>query len=74
MKKPYNPPTITVEDFQLDQPIALACEADFDDVKSLLNLGYFAAELQCSKPIDDNTNLPYDTICYHSNIHKAFLS
>ena len=74
MKKPYNPPTITVEDIRLDQPIALNCVADFDDVKSLLDMGYFAAELNCSKFVDKNTNQPYDTICYHSSIQKAFLS
>ena len=44
MKKPYSKPTITVGAIQLDQPIAAGCTADFDDMRSLIELGYFTAE------------------------------
>lgn len=73
MKKPYSKPTITVGAIQLDQPIAAGCTADFDDMRSLIELGYFADT--CSIPFSDGTLLPgYDTICYHSNIQTAFTS
>lgn len=75
MKKPYSKPTITVGAIQLDQPIAVGCTADFDDMRSLLELGYFTAERNCTIPISGDGNLPgYDTICYHSNIQTAFTS
>lgn len=73
MKKPYSKPTIIVEAFQLDQPIAAGCIADFDDVRSLVELGYFA-DNTCRNQFVDGTLPGYDTICYHSNIQKAFTS
>ena len=51
MKKPYSKPTITVGAIQLDQPIAAGCTADFEDMRSLLELGYFTAEGACASPI-----------------------
>ena len=72
MKKPYSKPTITVGAIQLDQPIAAGCTADFDDMRSLIELGYFADT--CSLPVGDGTLPGYDTICYHSNIQTAFTS
>lgn len=75
MKKPYSKPTITVGAIQLDQPIAAGCTADFDDMQSLIELGYFTAEGSCTfsipgeGPIEGN-----DTICYHSNVQTAFTS
>lgn len=76
MKKPYSKPTIVVEAFQLDQPIAAGCIADFDDVRSLVELGYFG-EGSCSFPfVEGEPSIPpqYDTICYHSNVQVAFTS
>lgn len=73
MKKAYSMPTITVEELQLDKPIALGCEADYADIQSLIGLGYFSDGC----PINVSSNgLPpqYDTICYHSNVQTAFLS
>ena len=72
MKKPYSKPTITVGAIQLDQPIAAGCSADADDMRSLMELGYFTAEGNCSIPAGDGPL--YDTICYHSNIQTAFTS
>lgn len=73
MKKTYSKPTITVGAIQLDQPIAAGCSADADDMRSLMELGYFTAEGNCS--ISFSEGLPgYDTICYHSNIQTAFTS
>lgn len=74
MKKPYIKPTIIVEAFQLDQPIAAGCNADFDDVRSLVELGYFGES--CAIPfVEGATSIPkYDTICYHSNVQVAFTS
>ena len=75
MKKPYSKPTITVGAIQLDQPIAVGCTADFDDMRSLLELGYFTDERNCTFKISDDGSLPdYDTICYHSNVQTAFTS
>lgn len=74
MKKPYSKPTIIVEAFQLDQPIAAGCNADRDDMNDLLELGYFTAEMNCGISVGDGTLPGYDTICYHSNIQKAFTS
>ena len=75
MKKPYSKPTITVGAIQLDQPIAVGCTADFDDMRSLLELGYFTAEGACANPIPGEGPIQgWDTICYHSNVQTAFTS
>lgn len=75
MKKPYSKPTITVGPIQLDQPIAAGCTADFDDMKSLIELGYFTSESNCSIPIPGEGPIHgFDTICYHSNVQVAFTS
>lgn len=75
MKKPYSKPTITVGPIQLDQPIAAGCTADFDDMKSLIELGYFAMEGICGIPFPgEGTIQGFDTICYHSNVQVAFTS
>lgn len=75
MKKPYSKPTITVGPIQLDQPIAAGCTADFDDVKSLIELGYFTMESICQIPISGEGPIQgFDTICYHSNVQVAFTS
>lgn len=75
MKKAYSMPTITVEELQLDKPIAVDCKADYDDMNSLIELGYFydyCGELNVDLP---GNKPPYgDTICYHSNVQTAFLS
>ena len=72
MKKPYSKPTITVGAIQLDQPIAVGCTANFDDMNSLIELGYFADG--CDIVVGDGTLPGYDTICYHSNVQPAFTS
>lgn len=75
MKKPYSKPTITVGAIQLDQPIAVGCTADFEDMRSLLELGYFTAEGACASPIPGEGPIQgHDTICYHSNVQTAFTS
>ena len=75
MKKPYSKPTITVEARQLDQPIAAGCTADRDDMNSLIDLGYFTDERNCSIPIPGAGPIQgNDTICYHSNVQTAFTS
>ena len=75
MKKPYSKPTITVGAIQLDQPIAAGCTADFDDMRSLIELGYFTVEGACAIPIPGEGPIQgWDTICYHSNVQTAFTS
>ena len=75
MKKPYSKPTITVGAIQLDQPIAAGCTADFDDMRALIEMGYFTAEGACAIQIPgDGPIQGFDTICYHSNIQTAFTS
>lgn len=73
MKKPYQKPQIAVEYLQLDQPIAIGCEADRDDMNDLLGFGYFTAEINCGIN-QDAIEWGNDTICYHSNVTTAFLS
>lgn len=72
MKKLYVKPMITVERLMIDQPMAVGCEADFDDVRALMEMGYFAEG--CNIPVGEGTLPGHDTICYHSNIQKAFTS
>lgn len=75
MKKPYSKPTITVGPIQLDQPIAAGCTANIDDMKSLIELGYFTMESNCLIAISGEDPIPgFDTICYHSNVQVAFTS
>ena len=75
MKKPYSKPTITVGAIQLDQPIAVGCTADFDDMRSLIELGYFTVEGACGIPVPGEGPIQdHDTICYHSNVQTAFTS
>lgn len=75
MKKPYSKPTITVGAIQLDQPIAAGCTANFEDMSSLIALGYFTAERNCDNPIPGEGPIQgFDTICYHSNVQVAFTS
>lgn len=77
MKKTYSKPTIIVGAIQLDQPIAAGCTADFDDMRSMIEMGYFTAEGACGIQVPGNGPIPGqggDTICYHSNVQTAFTS
>lgn len=76
MKKTYEKPLIAVEALSLDRPIAAGtCTADIDDMKSVIELGYFTAEKNCLYPVVGDGALPgYDTICYHGNVQTAFTS
>lgn len=75
MKKPYVKPMITVERLMIDQPMAVGCSANLDDMKSLIELGYFTDEGACFKPIPGEGPIQgWDTICYHSNVQTAFTS
>ncbi len=75
MKKTYSKPTIIVGAIQLDQPIAAGCMADFDDMRSMIEMGYFTAEGACDHPVPGNGPIQgFDTICYHSNVQTAFTS
>lgn len=77
MKKAYKKPMIYIERFQMDNPIAANCKADFDDMNSLLDLGYFMEEYDCMIMYPNDGSIPGsmdDTICYHSNVQTAFLS
>ena len=72
MKKPYVKPMITVERLMIDQPMAVGCTADFDDMRSLIELGYFGEG--CGFEVGDGPVQGHDTICYHSNVQTAFTS
>lgn len=74
MKKAYSMPTITVEELQLDKPVASGCEADDQDMRNLIGFGYFSTD--CQYDVDDPKHKAElnDTICYHSNVIKAFMS
>lgn len=90
MKKTYIKPLISVEEISLGQSIAATCTADRDDMLSLMDLGFFIEEKNCSMwigfgeegrggKIDADLDGDFDdgynaTVCYHSNITTAFLS
>lgn len=75
MKKPYVKPMITVERLMIDQPMANGCNANPDDMRSLMELGYFAADMSCSIEVGDSpVQGEHDTICYHGNVQTAFMS
>lgn len=73
MKRVYEKPMISVEELHLDTPIATNCQADKEDMNSLMELGYFNAGHPCSINTDA-IEWGDDTICYHSNVIKAFTS
>lgn len=73
MKRVYEKPMISVEVFDLDAPIAANCQANKEDMNSLIELGYFYSEGNC-KIREDEIIWGDDTICYHSNVIKAFTS
>ena len=84
MKKVYNKPLISVEALTLDQPIAVNCTADYDDIAAMMEFGYFTEKRQCTIRLlptegfdydgDGTPDTAHDTICYHSNVQTAFLS
>lgn len=83
MKKMYNKPAVHVELITMDQPIAANCDMDKQDMEDLIAFGYFGVELTCDWTLLPNGGFDYngdnepdshDTVCYHSNIQKAFLS
>lgn len=73
MKRVYEKPMISVEVFDLDAPIAANCQANKEDMNSLIELGYFNGEHTCLTNVDA-IDWGDDTICYHSNVIKAFTS
>lgn len=75
MKKPYVKPMITVERLMIDQPMAVGCTADFDDMRSLIEMGYFTVDEACTISVPgDGPVQGFDTICYHSSVQTAFTS
>ncbi|MBQ9082678.1 MAG: hypothetical protein IJY28_04165 [Clostridia bacterium] len=83
MKKAYGKPLVSVEVMSLDQPVALNCVADKDDIKSLMEFGYFMDGKNCTTNLlpsggfdlnGDGAADSHDTLCYHSNVQTAFLS
>ena len=77
MKKHYCKPRISVESFAMDRPIAANCLANFDDVQSLIDLGYFGDNdrgITSCAVVYDEVEWGNDTVCYHSNVQTAFLS
>lgn len=83
MKKAYEKPQIHMESFAVDCPIAHNCSGDFEDIKSLMEFGYFMPDKDCSTNLLPNGGFDtngdgepdsHDTVCYHSNVQKAFLS
>lgn len=76
MKKAYSKPLVAVESLAVNQPIALGCNADFDDMQALIDFGYFGTNdrgVTCTIEYTEGDGT-HDTICYHSNVQEAFLS
>ena len=73
MKRVYEKPMISVEVFDLDAPIAANCQANKEDMNSLMDMGYFNGEHTCKIDVEA-IDWGDDTICYHSNVIKAFTS
>lgn len=83
MKRTYCKPQIYVEAFSMDCPIAANCTADFDDVRALMEFGYFMETKNCQINLlptggfdfdNDGISDSHDTVCYHSNVQQAFTS
>lgn len=89
MKKNYIKPLICIETMSMDQPIAVNCTANRDDMELLEMYGFFAPDSACTMwlgtgeegdggKIDWDRNNVWDdthnTVCYHSNVTVAFLS
>lgn len=84
MKKVYSKPIISVEAMSLDQPIANACDSTLkDEITILMGWGYFMDGKNCTTNLlptggfdtnNDGTADSHNTVCYHSNIQKAFIS
>ena len=67
MRKEYIKPMMPVD------PIAANCNADYDDIRSLIDLSFFWDD--CNFKWQDTTNgMGHDTVCYHSNVRTAFTS
>jgi len=78
MKKNYSKPQIIVEAFTMDQPVARDCVAKYEDIESLIAMGLFGEQdigtvKKCGM-IYDEAMWGNDTVCYHSNVNRAFLS
>jgi len=59
----------------IDQPMAVGCNADPDDMKSLIEMGYFTVEGACTISVPGEGPIKgWDTTCYHSNVQTAFTS
>lgn len=76
MKRAYEKPMISVEELQLDSPVALGCTILDEDLKSLIELDYFGGTMDCLLEIPEGGQLPgtHDTVCYHSNVTVMFAS
>lgn len=77
MKKVYSKPLVAVESLAVNMPIALGCDANFDDVQSLVDLGYFGeTDGRVPKCAEIYYDIEWgnDSVCYHSNVQTAFLS
>ena len=77
MKRVYEKPSIDVDVLELDMPIASGCNADKEDLESVMELGYFTQDMGCKKYNDTYINPPNgdeDSVCYHSNVQTAFFS
>ena len=73
MRKKYIKPMMAVEPLKLDHPIDANCNADYDDIRSLIDLSFFWDD--CNFKWQDTTDgMGHDTVCYHSNVRTAFTS
>lgn len=83
MKKKYSKPQLYMELFAMDCPIAANCTGDFEDIKSMMEFGYFMESKNCVTNLlptggfdfdGDGIADSHDTVCYHSNVQMAFTS
>lgn len=84
MKKTYTKPLISVEAMLLDTSIAnITCDMNKNEVLDLKEFGFFMAGKNCEHNLletggfdfnNDGESDIHDTVCYHTNIQKAFLS
>ncbi len=84
MKKTYTKPLISVEAMLLDTSIAnTTCDMNKNEVLDLMEFGFFMEGKNCDYNLLKNGGFDFtgdgesdmhDTVCYHTNIQKAFLS
>lgn len=73
MKRNYVKPNFIIEQLSIDLPAARGCDYKSADYADLMDIGYFASDMQCSIP-EDEIEWGDNTICLNTNTIIALTS